>query len=262
MDMLVRETHVLDEVPTKGRRENEDLRYTDVHILERERGVSIKSAPMSLVLQSSKGKSHLLNILDTPGHVNFVDEVATSYRLADGVVLVVDVVEGVMVNTEQVIKYAISENLPMTLVINKMDRLVLELKIPPTDAYFKVKHTIEQVNTVIASAAPGREELRLSPEKGNVCFASAIMNWCFSLRSFAKMYADTYPGVDVDGFSKRMWGDVYFNPESRKFTRKATEAGAKRTFVHFILEPLYKLYAHVRDSNTRKLYMTNHHFRQ
>lgn len=201
---------------------------------------------MSLVLQSSKSKSHLINIIDTPGHVNFVDEVASSIRLADGVVLVVDVVEGVMINTEQIIKYAISENVPMTLVLNKVDRLILELKLPPKDAYFKLKHTVEEVNTIIDAAAPGRSEaLRLSPERGNVCFASAAMGWCFSLASFAKMYADTYSAINVGDFAKRLWGDIFFNPTSRKFTRKAMEPASNRTFVHFILEPLYKLYAHV-----------------
>ncbi|KAF3919503.1 hypothetical protein ABW20_dc0100864 [Dactylellina cionopaga] len=254
MDMLVLETHIVDQKKALGRREEPQLRYTDVHTLERERGISIKSSPMSLVLQSSAGKSHLVNIIDTPGHVNFVDEVAASLRLADGVVLVVDVVEGLMINTEQIIKYAVTEKLPLVLVINKMDRLILELKIPPTDAYFKVKHAVEQVNTIIAEAAPGRDDLRLSPEKGNVCFASSKMRWCFSLKSFAKMYADTYSGVDVDGFAKRMWGDIYFSPESRKFTRqKAAEKGAKRTFVHFVLEPLYKLYAHTIGESAANL---------
>jgi U5 small nuclear ribonucleoprotein component len=93
---------------------------------------------MSLVLQGTGGKSHLLNIIDTPGHVNFVDEVACSVRLVDGVVLVVDVVEGVQINTERIIKHAVLEDLPLSLVVNKMDRLILELKLPPTDAYFKL----------------------------------------------------------------------------------------------------------------------------
>ena len=253
--MLVLETHDLgDSGKTK---KGAQLRYTDTHVLERDRGISIKSAPMSLVLQSSKSKSHLINIMDTPGHVNFVDEVASSIRLADGIILVVDVVEGVMINTEQIIKYAVSENIPMTLVLNKVDRLILELKLPPKDAYFKLKHTIEEVNTVIDSAAPGRSEsLRLSPEKGNVCFASAQMGWCFSLSSFAKMYGDTYPGVNVSEFARRMWGDIFFNPASRKFTRKSQDQTSNRTFVHFILEPLYKLYAHTIGENPGNLKKT------
>ena len=70
-------------------------RYTDTHILSREREISIKSSPMSLILSTTSGKSHLVHFIDTPGHVNFVDEVASAIRLVDGVLLVVDVVEGV-----------------------------------------------------------------------------------------------------------------------------------------------------------------------
>jgi U5 small nuclear ribonucleoprotein component len=247
MDMLVMETHDIQERLEKktGRKRDEQLRYTDVHILERERGISIKAAPMSLVLQGMRGKSHLLNILDTPGHVNFVDEVAASLRLVDGVVLVVDVVEGVQINTEQIIKYAVLEDLPLTLIVNKMDRLILELKLPPTDAYFKLKHVIEEVNTVIENTWPGQgEKRRLSPEKGNVAFASSSTGWCFTLPSFATMYAESYPDVNAKEFSVRLWGDIFFNPKRRSFTRKGTEERSKRTFVNFILEPIYKLYSH------------------
>ncbi|GJD02910.1 Elongation factor Tu GTP binding domain-containing protein [Colletotrichum higginsianum IMI 349063] len=252
MDMLVLETHdITDRLERRvGKKRDEQLRYTDVHVVERERGVSIKASPMSLVLPSSKGKSHLVNILDTPGHVNFVDEVATSLRLADGVCLVVDVVEGVQVNTEQIIKHAVLEDIPLTLIINKMDRLILELKLPPKDAYFKLKHVIEEVNTVIENTIPGKGEAkRISPEKGNVLFACTDMGWCFTLQSFAKMYADTYGGINTEDFAKRLWGDVYFNPEKRNFTRKPLETRSSRSFVNFVLEPIYKVFTHtISDS--------------
>ncbi len=256
MDMLVLQTHDINERLEKhtGKKRDEQLRYTDTHLLERERGLSVKTAPMSLVLQSTRGKSHLFNILDTPGHVNFVDEVAASLRLVDGVVLVVDVVEGVQVNTEQIIKYAVLEDMPLTLIVNKMDRLILELKLPPTDAYFKIKHVIEEVNTMIENTVPGRgEKRRLSPEKGNVAFACSSMGWCFTLPSFAKLYADSYPDVNATDFAMRLWGDIFFNPRSRKFTRKAVEERAKRTFVNFVLEPIYKLYAHTLSESPEDL---------
>ncbi|KAH7025399.1 P-loop containing nucleoside triphosphate hydrolase protein [Macrophomina phaseolina] len=258
MDMLVMETHDIQDRLDKrvGRTRDEQLRYTDTHTLERERGVSIKAGPMSLVLQSSKGKSHLVNVLDTPGHVNFVDEVAASLRLADGLVLVVDVVEGVQVNTEQIIKHAVLEGMAITLVVNKMDRLILELKLPPADAYFKLKHVVEEVNTVIENTIPGQgAKYRLSPEKGNVAFACSTMGWCFTLGSFTKMYADSYPGsgINAEDFSKRLWGDIFFNPRSRKFTRKAVEEGAKRSFVHWVLEPIYKLYSHTISESPEDL---------
>ncbi|KAK3945426.1 P-loop containing nucleoside triphosphate hydrolase protein [Diplogelasinospora grovesii] len=259
MDMLVLETHDINERLEKrtGKKRDEQLRYTDVHVLERERGVSIKAAPMSLVLQGTKGKSHLFNIIDTPGHVDFVDEVAAAFRLVDGVCLVVDVVEGVQVNTEQIIKHAVLEDIPLTLIINKMDRLILELKLPPNDAYYKLKHVIEEVNTVIENTIPGRgEERRVSPEKGNVLFACTSMSWCFTLQSFAKMYSDnsgSSDGVNVEEFARRLWGDIYFNPRKRTFTRKPVEEGAKRSFVNFIMEPIYKLYSHTISESPEDL---------
>ena len=256
MDMLVLQTHDLQERLDKkvGRRRDEQLRYTDTHFLERERGLSIKAAPMTMLLQGTRGKSHVFNVLDTPGHVNFVDEVANALRLVDGVVLVVDVVEGVQINTEQIIKHAVLEDMPMVLVVNKVDRLILELKLPPTDAYFKLKHVVEEVNTVIENTLPGQgEKRRLSPEKGNVAFACTDQGWIFTLQSFAKIYADTYPKLDPAEFARRLWGDIFFNPRSRKFTRKGMEERSKRTFVNFVLEPIYKLYSHTISESPEDL---------
>ncbi|KAH7886236.1 Calreticulin family-domain-containing protein [Phlebopus sp. FC_14] len=249
MDMLVFETHKLvwdADKPTK---------YTDTHVLSREREISIKSSPMSLVLSTTSGKSHLVHLIDTPGHVNFVDEVASAMRLVDGIILVVDVVEGMMINTEAIIRHALQEGIKMTLLVNKIDRLILELRIKPADAYYKIKHTIEEINTFISGIDPD-PELRLSPENGNVAFASTDMNWCFTLRSFAQMYADTYGSLDVSAFANRLWGDIYFNSETRKFTRKASDPEQSRTFVHFILDPLYKLYSHVLSEETDDLKVT------
>ncbi|KAJ3536984.1 hypothetical protein NM688_g6759 [Phlebia brevispora] len=247
MDMLAFETHKLvwDS--------DHQTRYTDTHVLSREREISIKSSPMSLVLQNSYGKSHLVHFIDTPGHVNFVDEVASAVRLADGVLLVVDVVEGVMCNTEAIIRHCLQEGVKITLVVNKIDRLILELRIKPADAFYKIKHTIEEVNSIISGINPD-PELRLSPENGNVAFASADMHWCFTLRSFAQMYADTYSGsLDVKAFADRLWGDIYFDTETRKFTRKQADPEQTRTFVHFILEPLYKLYSQALSEETDSL---------
>ncbi|RSH89322.1 hypothetical protein EHS25_002434 [Saitozyma podzolica] len=228
-----------------------NTRYTDTHVLSRSRGISVKSGPMSLVLPNSKGKSSLVNIIDTPGHVNFADEVGSIARLVDGVVVVVDVVEGVMHGTEALIRHAMQEKLKMVLVVNKMDRLILELRLPPSEAFFKIKHTIEEVNSVIASIDPD-DSYRLSPERGNVAFASTQMGWCFTLRTFASMYADTFGTFDVDEFAQRLWGNIYFDQERRKFTRKPADPESKRSFTHFILEPLYKLYTQVlsEDSDT------------
>jgi 116 kDa U5 small nuclear ribonucleoprotein component len=96
-----------------------------------------------------------------------------------------------------------------------------------------------------------------------VCFASTDMGWCFTLRSFAQMYAETYGALhlylsplccdpelglgnlDVVGFADRLWGDIYFNNDTRKFTRNAADPESPRTFIQFVLDPLYKLYSQV-----------------
>lgn len=246
MDMLVEETHQVEIDVDRNRR------YTDSHLLERDRGISIKSAPLSLVLPTTKGKSYLCNLIDTPGHVNFQDEVAAATRLADGLVLVVDVVEGVMCGTEAVIQHAIREGLSIVLVLNKIDRLILELRLPPTEAYFKIRHAIDEVNNVIATHDPNPKR-KLGPERGNVVFASTETGWSFTLRSFARLYSDSYGGIDVEEFAKRLWGNIYYNEESRNFSRKATDPQSKRSFVHFILEPLHKLYTQVLSSDTGSL---------
>jgi len=240
MDMLVQQTHEIDWPLAK------EVRYTDTRIDEQQRGVSIKAVPMSLILPNSQGKSYLLNVFDTPGHVNFSDEVTASIRLCDGVVVVIDAVEGVMVQTERLLKHAAQERLAICVVINKVDRLILELKLPPAEAYYKLRHTLDEVNMILSACSTEENKLRVSPEKGNVCFASGLMGWCFSLESFAKIYSDTHGGAfSYKEFAKRLWGDVYFHPEDRAFRRKPPQGGGIRTFVQFVLEPLYKIYSHV-----------------
>lgn len=101
------------------------------------------------MLEDSREKNYVFNIIDTPGHPNFSDEVSCSLRLCDNVLLVVDVIEGMTLNLEKLIKFSLKQDKRMILVVNKIDRLILELKLPPADAYFKIKHTIDEVNIVV-----------------------------------------------------------------------------------------------------------------
>ena len=93
-----------------------ELRYTDTRKDEQERELSIKSTSVSLVLENLKAKSHLINILDCPGHVNFSDESTAALRSSDGCVLVVDAVEGVMLSTVRLVKHALQGRVPIVLV--------------------------------------------------------------------------------------------------------------------------------------------------
>ncbi|CAD5222309.1 unnamed protein product [Bursaphelenchus xylophilus] len=238
MDCLMEQTH-----PGFQRPEESDMRYTDQQFLEIQRGCSIKSTPISVVMQTLKSKSYLLNVVDTPGHVNFSDEVTAAYRLCDGVVLVVDAHEGIMMQTERLLKHAIQEKLPVTVCINKIDRLILELKLPPSDAYSKLRYTLDQLNKIVKTFALDDFPV-FSPLNRNVVFASSRYNICLSLDSFAQLYSTKYPKINTKMFADRLWGDFYFNEDTKKITTKG-EIGQNRTFVHFILEPLYKIFAHV-----------------
>lgn len=101
------------------------------------------------------------------------------------------------------------------------------------------------------------ESYRLSPELGNVAFASTLMGWCFTLDSFATMYSETFgQGVDPKELAPRLWGNIYYDRDSRKFTRKPVNADSQRSFVHFVLEPLYKLYTQVLSEDTKTLKQT------
>lgn len=99
MDLFVADTH-----PQLIKYDG-DLRYTDTRFDEQERKMSMKARPMSLILENSKEKSYLINIMDTPGHPNFTDEMCAALRICDGAILVVDCIEGVMMQTEEAIKY-------------------------------------------------------------------------------------------------------------------------------------------------------------
>ena len=240
MDMLIEQTHRLNGAPPSP---DAPLRFTDTRKDEQERGISLKSVPMSLVMEDSSGKSFALNLVDTPGHVNFADEASAAMRLADGILLVVDSAEGVMLGTELAIRAAAAEGLKICLVLTKIDRLLLELKLPPTDAYHKLRHTIEEINSLIAVAYGGDPDAKLDPVKGNVAFAAPAYGWSFTLLSFATMYTQrsSFP-MDHKAFAKRLWGDIWFHDEDRTFRRSppSSQSTSERSFVQFCLMPLYK----------------------
>ncbi|TFK20598.1 P-loop containing nucleoside triphosphate hydrolase protein [Coprinopsis marcescibilis] len=135
------------------------MRYLDSREDEQERGITMESSAVSLKFQVfEKGedggrstRNYLVNMIDTPGHVDFSTEVSTASRLCDGALVLVDVVEGVCTQTIAVLRQAWHERLRPVLVINKIDRLITELKLAPIEAYHHLSRLIEQVNAVMGS---------------------------------------------------------------------------------------------------------------
>jgi len=260
VDALVEETHDVSEAwkfddnlgssSTQVSKKNyNSLRlYTDTRLDERSREMSIKAVPMTLPLADGKhGKTHAISLFDTPGHSNFCDEVSAAARIADGFLIVVDAAEGVMCGTEKAIKIAARENVPCVLFINKIDRLIVELKLPPADAYHKLRHVIEECNALIEAAYGPENACICTPLNNRVCFGSSLYGFSFTLESFAKTYKLVSQSEELDHkqFAKRLWGDAYFDEETRAFKKKPPpgQQDCQRTFVQFILEPLYKLFS-------------------
>ncbi|KAI5389710.1 hypothetical protein KIW84_075127 [Lathyrus oleraceus] len=229
------------------------------NIDEQEKKISIKVVPMPLVLEDSNSKSYLCNIMDTPGHVNFSDEMTAALRLANGAVLVVDVGgEGVMINTGRAIRSAIQERLPIVVVMNKVDRLITELKLPPKDAYHKLRHTLDVINNhiFVASSVAGNVQV-IDPVVGNVCFVSGTAGWSFTLQSLAKLYGKLH-GVPLaaNKFASRLWGDYYYHPDTGIFKKKPHVGGGERSFVEFVLKPLYKIHSQVIGEHKKSVETT------
>lgn len=161
--------------------------FMDYEDQEQERGITINAANISLV-PTVNGKQYLINLIDTPGHVDFGGEVIRAMRAVDGIILVVDAVEGVMPQTETVIRQALRENVKPSLFINKVDRLIKELQVDQEEMQKRFVKTITQVNSLIKKNAPKgkEEEWQVNPTIGSVSFGSAYNHWAVSVPSMKR----------------------------------------------------------------------------
>lgn len=147
---------------------------------EQERGITIDAANISM-RHEYEGDDYLVNLIDTPGHVDFGGDVTRAMRAVDGVVILVDAVEGVMPQTETVVRQALSENVKPVLFINKVDRLIGELQEGPEEMKKRLTSVIEEVNTLITDIRGDEgEDWTVSVGGGTVGFGSALYNWGLS----------------------------------------------------------------------------------
>jgi U5 small nuclear ribonucleoprotein component len=249
--------------PVRASRQDDNRpRYTDHLKAERQRQMSLSSTPMTLPLTDTRGKSYAFTVVDCPGHVQFHDESVASLRLVDGCVLCVDCVEGVMLHTELLIRQAVAEGLPVVLCITKLDRFLTELHLPPRDAYYKLLNVIESVNRLLHQSGMGRYPPGyLCPTKNNVVFSSAIHGWSFTLQSWAQTYLEHNenglgPNVTIDQFASKLWGDQWFDPSSKTFVTDPQSTQAGRSFVRYVLEPIYKIYTTCLGESQRDVVLT------
>lgn len=156
--------------------------FMDSDAEEQARGITIDASNVSMV-HEYEGQEYLINMIDTPGHVDFGGDVTRAMRAVDGAVVVVDAVEGTMPQTETVLRQALKEQVVPVLFINKVDRLINELKVDEMEMQIRLAKVIDKVNNLIKGM---NEEMynngwKLDPAKGTVAFGSALYNWAVSV---------------------------------------------------------------------------------
>ena len=242
-----------------------DARLLDTRADEIARGITIKSTAISLYYNvpttmvkelKDDERNFLINLIDSPGHVDFSSEVTAALRVTDGALVVVDCVEGVCVQTETVLRQALTERIRPVVFINKVDRAILELQLDPEEAYQGFVKTLQNVNVVIATYNdPIMGDLQVSPEKGTVAIGSGLQAWAFSVLRFAKMYAAKF-NVDEQKMCERLWGDSFYDAKNKKWIKSEVNSDGerlKRAFCQFCLDPIYQLFDAVTTEKKDKL---------
>ncbi|GAM29241.1 hypothetical protein SAMD00019534_124170 [Acytostelium subglobosum LB1] len=263
------------------------LRYLDFLEDEQEREITMKAASISLLFPNQQN-NYLINLIDSPGHVDFSSEVSTAVRITDGALVLVDAVEGVCIQTHAVLRQAYQERVRPCLVINKIDRLITEVNMTPLEAYQHIKKVIEQVNAVTGTlsseeiilkeiseyeaqgtttdtndAAASDEvneetanlttignEFLFSPEKGNVAFTTAFSGWGFTVKQFVDL-CHKKTGIKKDILAKTLWGDYYYHPKEKKIY-KTQKGNLSPMFVTFILNSIWEVHKMVNADSIDK----------
>jgi len=242
-----------------------EARFTDTRQDEQDRCITIKSTAVSMyyelaqkdldwITQEKDGNAFLINLIDSPGHVDFSSEVTAALRVTDGALVVVDCVSGVCVQTETVLRQAIAERIRPVLMMNKMDRALLELQLEQEDMYQTFSRIVESVNVIVATYADDdgpMGNIQVKPENGTVGFGSGLHGWGFTLKEFAEMYASKM-GSEPKKMLKNLWGNRFYYAKEKKWKSEESAAvakvgGGQRGFCMFVLDPIYKLFKSIMD---------------
>jgi len=183
----------------------------DFHADEQERGITIDAANVSMV-HTSDGQDYLINLIDTPGHVDFGGDVTRAMRAVDGAIVLIDAVEGVMPQTETVLRQALRERVKPILFINKVDRLIKEVKLTPQAMQDRFIKVITDVNKLIGVIAPEefKEKWKVNVAEGSVGFGSAFHKWAVS-----------FPYMQKVGMTFKNIIDAYEKDNSKELAKRA-----------------------------------------
>jgi elongation factor 2 len=187
------------------------LLVMDFHEDEKQRGITIDSANASMV-HIVDNEPYLINLIDTPGHVDFGGEVTRAMRAIDGAIVLVDAVEGMMPQTETVLKQALRERVKPVLFINKVDRLIKELKLNSEEMQKRLLKIIDDVNKFIYATCPEefKGKWKVNVVDGSVAFGSAKDKWALS-----------FPYMQKTGIKFKDIIDAYYQDKVKEIQKKA-----------------------------------------
>jgi len=225
-----------------------EARFMDTRDDEQARSITIKATSVSLYYERVENPDaeekdqektpYLINLIDSPGHVDFSSEVTAALRVTDGALVVVDCIEGVCVQTETVLRQAIAERIRPVLFLNKLDRIFLEMSPTLDECYKNFRNSIESVNVICQTYRDEKlGSVEVLPQEGKVGFGSGLHAWGFTLRDFAKMYSSKF-GLSEDKLMKKLWGENYWDAAQSKWVKKNTTGSMLRGFEQFILKPM------------------------
>jgi len=223
-----------------------ESRFMDTREDEQARFITIKSACVSIhyerqMERKRKKGPFVINLINSPGHLDFSPEVTAALRVTDGALVLVDCIKGVRVQTETVLRQAIAERIKPVLFLNKLDRIFLEHQYNLEEVYQNFRNSVESVNVIVATYKLKKlGDFEVSPDNGNVGFGSGLYSWGFTLENFVKLYANRF-GLSKRKMMKKFWGNNYWNPKTEKWVKKNPGNKLTRGFCEFVLKPLRKL---------------------
>ena len=266
------------------------LRYLDSDAEEQRRGITMRASaiglrhvynpPKMMPAGSASPQDMVVHLIDSPGHVDFAADVTVSLLLCDSAILVVDAVEGICARTHSLLREAYLHQLVPVLVVNKIDRLCMDLGLDPSEAYVRIRELIESMNAVCASMLNsdvndeiveaddvngnadtnnGNNDLdekkaslwNFDPIKGNVVFASGLHGWGFTTPTLARSLfkSKTIP-MKPPLLRQYLFGDFKYNAETGKvlkWKQSGNSSGASM-FAEFALAPLWEIYEGVSQA--------------
>lgn len=200
--------------------------------LEKQRKMTLSTPVSTVLLPTMDSQSMVVTVIDTPGHPDFKADILAVFSAGCHVTVVIDAVEGLSAHDKWIIDQALRLKLEISIIISKLDRLILDLRLPVNDCFAKLQYMVEEVRAYISTNEYNNGSV--APEVTDIVFSSAKYNFMFTITSFSRQYRRGKGGVGE--LALRLWSGWYYN-QGKITTKEGTPL-----FISFILLPLYKIF--------------------